>query len=67
MRKTKDKGHRAHGQKEIMDAYGLTSTPIVQGLVEDINGMYAYGRNSEPIVQTRQGWTINRQVFKTAR
>ena len=37
MHKAKDKGHRAHGQKEIMHAYGPKSTPIAQGLVEDIN------------------------------
>jgi len=51
MHKTKDKGQRAHGQKEIMHAYGPTSTPIAQGLVEDINAMHAYGRTSAPIAQ----------------
>ena len=51
MHKTKDKGHRAHGQKEIMHAYGSKSTPIAQGLVEDINAMHAYGRSSAPIAQ----------------
>jgi len=51
MHKTKDKGQRSHGQKEIMYAYGPTSTPIAQGLVEDINAMHAYGRSSAPIAQ----------------
>jgi len=51
MHKTKDKGQRAHGHKEIMHAYGPTSTPIAQGLVEDINTIHAYGRNSAPITQ----------------
>jgi len=51
MHKAKDKGHRAHGQKEIMHAYGPKSTPIAQGLVEDINAMHAYGRGSAPIAQ----------------
>ena len=51
MHKAKDKGHRAHGQKEIMHAYGPKSTPTVQGLVEEINVMYSYGRNSTPIAQ----------------
>ena len=51
MHKAKDKGHRAHGQKEIMQAYGPKSTPIAQGLVEDINAMHAYGRSSSPIAQ----------------
>ena len=51
MHKAKDKGHRAHGQKEIMHAYGPKSTPIAQGLVEDINAMHAYGRSSAPIAQ----------------
>jgi len=46
-----DNGHRAHGQKEIMHAYGPKSTPIAQGLVEDINAMHAYGRSSAPIAQ----------------
>ena len=44
MHKAKDKGHRAHGQKP-------KSTPIAQGLVEDINAMHAYGRSSAPIAQ----------------
>jgi len=44
MHKTKDRGYRAHGQKEIMYAYGPKPTPIAQGLVEDINAMLAYGR-----------------------
>jgi len=43
MHTAKGKGHRAHGQKEIMHAYGPKSTPIAQGLVEDINAMHAYG------------------------
>jgi len=51
MHKAKDKGHRAHGQKESMHAYGPKSTPIAQGLVEDINAMHAYGRSSAPIAQ----------------
>jgi len=51
MHKAKDTGHRAHGRKGIMHAYGLKSTPIAQGLVEDINAMHAYGRNSAPIAQ----------------
>jgi len=49
--KTKDKAHRAHGQKEIIHAYGSKSTPIPQGLVEDINAVHAYGRSSAPIAQ----------------
>jgi len=40
-----------NGQKEIIHTYGLKSTPIVQGLVYDINAMYAYGRISAPIAQ----------------
>jgi len=51
MHKAKDKAHRAHGQKEIMHAYGPKSTPIAQGLVQDINAMHAYGRSSAPIAQ----------------
>jgi len=51
MHKAKDKGHRAHGQKEIMHTYGPKSTPIAQGLVEDINAMHVYGRSSAPIAQ----------------
>ena len=51
MHKAKEKGHRAHGQNEIMHAYGPKSTPIAQGLVEDINAMHAYGRSSAPIAQ----------------
>jgi len=51
MHKAKDKGHRAHGQKEIIRAYGLKSTPIAQGLVEDINAMHVYGSSSAPIAQ----------------
>jgi len=50
MHKAKDKGNRAHGQKEIMHAYGPKSTPIAQGLVEDRNAMHAY-RRSSPIAQ----------------
>jgi len=46
-----DKGHRAHGQKEILHAYGQKSTPIAQGLVEDINAMHSYGGNSAPKAQ----------------
>ena len=49
MHKAKDNGHRAHGQKEIKHAYGPKSTPIAQGLVDDINAMHAYGRSSAPI------------------
>jgi len=49
--KAKDKGHRAHGQKEMMHAYGPKSTPIDQDLVEDINAMHDYGRSSAPIAQ----------------
>jgi len=51
MHKAKDKEYRAHGQKEIMYYYGPKSTPIVQGMVEDINAIHVYGRNSVPIVQ----------------
>ena len=51
MHKAKEKGHRAHGQNKIMHAYGPMSTPIAQGLVEDINAMHAYGRSSAPIAQ----------------
>jgi len=51
MHKIKDTGHRANGQKEIMHAYGPKSTPIAQGLVENINAMHAYGRSSAPIAQ----------------
>jgi len=51
MHEAKDKGHRAHRQKDIMHAYGPKSTPIAQGLVEDINALYAYGRSSAPIAQ----------------
>ena len=51
MHKAKDKGHRAHGQKETMHAYGPKSTPIAQELVEDINAMHTYGRSSAPIAQ----------------
>ena len=49
MHKAKDNGHRAHGQKEIKHAYGPKSTPIAQGLVDDINAMHAYGWSSAPI------------------
>jgi len=51
MHKAKDKGHRTHGQKEIMHAYWPKSTPIAQGLVEDMNAMHAYRRISAPIAQ----------------
>jgi len=51
MYKDKDKGYRAHGQKEIMHSYGPKSTPISQGLVEDINAIHAYRRNSAFITQ----------------
>jgi len=34
-----------------MHAYWPKSTPIAQGLVEDINAMHAYGRSSAPIAQ----------------
>jgi len=39
------------GKKKIMHAYGPKSTPIAQGLVEDINVKHAYGPSSVPIVQ----------------
>ena len=60
MCKAKDKAHGAHGQKEIMHAYGPKSTPIAQGLVEDINALHAFwlresqrtcGSVSTPIAQ----------------
>ena len=53
MHKARDKGHSlsAHGQKEIMHVYGQKSTPIDQGLVEDIIAIHAYGSNSAPIDQ----------------
>jgi len=51
MHKAKEKGHRAHGQKEIMHAYRPKSTPIAQGLEEDINEMHAFGCSSAPIAQ----------------
>jgi len=51
MHEANGKGQRSHGQKEIMHAYGPKSTPIAQGLVEDINAMHAYGRSSAPIAQ----------------
>ena len=31
MHEAKDKGHRVHGQKEIMHVYGLKSTPKLKG------------------------------------
>jgi len=34
-----------------MHAYGPKSTPIAQGLVEDINAQHAYGSRSAPIAQ----------------
>ena len=34
-----------------MHAYGLKSTPIAQGLVEDINAKHAYGPSSAPKAQ----------------
>jgi len=34
-----------------MLAYGRESTPIAQGLVEDINATHAHGRSSAPIAQ----------------
>jgi len=43
MHEAKGKGHRAHGPKEIMHVYGPKSTPIAQGLVEDINASHAFG------------------------
>jgi len=49
--KAKEKGHRAHGQNKIMHAYGPKSTPIAQGLVEDINAKHVYGPCSAPIAQ----------------
>ena len=39
------------GKKKIMHAYGPKSTPIAQGLVEDINAMHIYGRSSVPRAQ----------------
>jgi len=51
MHKANEKGHRAHGQNKIMHAYGPKSTPIAQGLVEDINAKHAYGPRSAPIAQ----------------
>ena len=51
MHKAKEKGYRAHGQNEIMHAYGPKSTPIAQGLVEDINAKHAYRPRSAPIAQ----------------
>ena len=39
------------GKIKIMYAYGPKSTPIAQGLVEDINVKYVYGSNSVPITQ----------------
>jgi len=51
MHEAKEKGHRAHGQNKIMHAYVPKSTPIAQGLVEDINAQHAYGPSSAPIAQ----------------
>jgi len=51
MHKAKDNGHRAHWQIKIMHAYGPKSTPIAQGLVEDINAKHAYGPRSAPKAQ----------------
>jgi len=51
MHEAKEKGHRAHGQNKIMHAYGPKSTPIAQGLAEDINAKHAYGSRSVPIAQ----------------
>jgi len=51
MHKAKEKGHRAHGQNKIMHAYSPKSTPIAQGLVEDINAKHVYGPRSAPIAQ----------------
>jgi len=51
MHNTKDKRRRAHWQKEILHAYGLKSTPISQGVAEDINAMHACGRCSASIGQ----------------
>jgi len=48
MHKAKDVGHRAHGQKGIMHAYGPKSTPIAQGLVEDINAMMPTAADLHP-------------------
>jgi len=36
---------------KIMYAYGPESTPIAQGLVEDINVKHTYGSSSVPIAQ----------------
>jgi len=49
LHKAKEKGHRAHGQNKIMHAYGPKSTPMAQGLVEDLNAKHAYGPRSAPI------------------
>jgi len=51
MHKAKEKGFRTHGQNNIVYAYGPKSTPIAQGLVEDINVKHVYGPCSAPIVQ----------------
>jgi len=51
MHKAKEKGHRAHGQNEIMHAHGPKSTPIAHRLVEDINAKHACGPRSAPIAQ----------------
>jgi len=51
MYEAKGKEYRTHGQKLIMHAYGLKSTPIAQGLVSDINAKHAYGLSSAPIAQ----------------
>jgi len=39
------------GKIKIMHAYRPKSTPIAQGLVEDINVLHAYGSSSVPIAQ----------------
>jgi len=39
------------GKIKIMHVYGPKSTPITQGLVENINAMHAYGPSSVPIAQ----------------
>ena len=42
---------KEHGQNLIMYVYGLKSTPVGQGLVDDINTKHAYGPSSAPIAQ----------------
>jgi len=46
MHEAKEKGNK------IMHAYGPKSTPIAQGLVEDINAKHAYGPRSAMMMIT---------------